>query len=155
MKKMSIAAAVVLAVAFSGCKPKDADIQKSLQAKEPAGITVSVTSGVASLNGEVADEAAKAGAEKIAADEKGVKSVSNNLTVHVEAPVFTPPVIAADDPLAASVKDAVKDHPTVTASVADGVIMLTGSIKKADLPKLMMNLQSLHPKKVDNKLTIN
>ena len=36
----------------------------------------------------------------------------------------------------------------------DGVITLTGEIKKDELKKLMPLLQSLKPKKVDNKATI-
>jgi hypothetical protein len=38
--------------------------------------------------------------------------------------------------------------------VADGVITLTGEISKASLPKLMMSLNALQPRKIDNKLTI-
>ena len=56
---------------------------------------------------------------------------------------------------ASNVTDAIKDHPTVKAEVKDGVITLTGEIKKDALKKLMPLLQSLKPKKVDNKLTVN
>lgn len=147
--KITLAAAFGLMVAFTGCKPKDADIQSAVQAKETTGITVSVNDGVATLTGEVADDASKMKAEEIAKGEKGVKSVMNNLTVAV-APIAAPVVVTADDPLANSVRDAVKDHPTVTATVANGVVTLTGSVKKADLPKLMMNLQSLKPKKIES-----
>jgi hypothetical protein len=52
-----------------------------------------------------------------------------------------------------AVRDATKDYPTVVATVADGVITLTGEISKASLPKLMMTLNSLKPKKIENKLT--
>ena len=40
------------------------------------------------------------------------------------------------------------------ADVKDGVVTLTGEIKKASLPKLMQSLMALKPKKVDNKLTV-
>ena len=154
LTKATFAVAFALAVAFTGCKAKDSDIQTSVQSKETTSVSVTVNDGVATLNGEVADEAAKMKAEEIAKGEKGVKSVVNNLTVAMPA-VMAPPVVAADDPLMMSVKDAVKDHPTVTASVADGVVTLSGTIKKAALPKLMMNLNSLHPKKINNNLTVN
>ena len=36
----------------------------------------------------------------------------------------------------------------------DGVVTLTGDIKRAELQKLMMTLHTLKPKKIDNKLTI-
>ena len=155
LTKATFAVAFALAVAFTGCKAKDSDVQTSVQSKETTSVSVTVNDGVATLNGEVADEAAKMKAGEIAKGEKGVKSVVNNLTVAMPAVMAPPVVVAADDPLMMSVKDAVKDHPTVTASVADGVVTLTGTIKKAALPKLMMNLNSLHPKKINNNLTVN
>ena len=154
LTKATFAVAFAIAVAFTSCKQKDSDIQSSVQSKETTSVSVAVNDGVATLSGEVADEAAKMKAGEIAKGEKGVKSVVNNLTV-VMAPVTAPVAVTADDPLMMSVKDAVKDHPTVNASVTDGVVTLTGTIKKADLSKLMMNLNSLHPKKINNKLTVN
>jgi osmotically-inducible protein OsmY len=53
------------------------------------------------------------------------------------------------------VADATKDFAGVTAAVNDGIVTLTGTIKKADLPKLMQSVSSLKPKKIENKLTVN
>jgi len=53
---------------FVACKPKDADLQAEIQAKETAGIIVTVAKGDVILTGEVADDAAKA--EEIAKAEK-------------------------------------------------------------------------------------
>jgi hypothetical protein len=53
------------------------------------------------------------------------------------------------------ITDAVKDFPGVTATVDQGVITLTGNITRDKLPKLMMSVNALHPKKVNNNLTIN
>jgi hypothetical protein len=64
-------------------------------------------------------------------------------------------VISADDSLKKMVPDATKDFPGVTASVDQGVITLTGNINRDRLPKLMMALNALHPKKINNNLTIN
>jgi hypothetical protein len=72
----------------------------------------------------------------------------------VAAPAPAPVVIAADDPLSKGVTDAIKDYPGVKADVKDGVVTLTGDIKRAELQKLMMSLHTLKPKKIDNKLTI-
>ena len=78
--------------------------------------------------------------------------MTNNISV---APAPQAPVeVTADDPLRTSVNDAIKDHPGVTASINDGVITLTGEIKKADLPTLMQKLNALKPKKIENQLTI-
>jgi hypothetical protein len=64
-------------------------------------------------------------------------------------------VISADDSLKKMLPDATKDFPGVTASVDQGVITLTGNINRDRLPKLMMALNALHPKKINNNLTIN
>ena len=64
-------------------------------------------------------------------------------------------VISADDSLKRMIPDATKDFPGVTASVDQGVITLTGTINRDRLPKLMMALNALHPKKINNNLTIN
>ncbi len=62
--------------------------------------------------------------------------------------------ISPNDSLTGMAKDAIKDYPGVTATVNDGVITLSGDITRAKLPKLMMAVQSTHPKKVVNNLTI-
>jgi predicted methyltransferase len=64
-------------------------------------------------------------------------------------------VISADDSLKRMIPDATKDFPGVTASVDQGVITLTGTIDRDRLPKLMMAINALHPKKINNNLTIN
>ena len=64
-------------------------------------------------------------------------------------------IISADDSLKRMIPDATKDFPSVTASVDQGVIILTGNIDRDRLPKLMKALNALHPKKINNNLTIN
>jgi hypothetical protein len=63
-------------------------------------------------------------------------------------------IISADDSLKNMITDATKDFPGVTATVDQGVITLTGNITRDKLPKLMMSVNALHPKKVNNNLTI-
>ena len=154
MKLLRVLPMFVLAgaLAFTSCKPKDADVkanvEKELQANPSTStVMVMVADGVATLSGEVADAAAQASAESTAKGVKGVKEVVNNTTV--AAPPPPPVAITADDPLSAAVKDATKDHPTVTATVADGVITVTGSIEKAKWTQLKAALDALNPKKVD------
>lgn len=148
--KFLMSMAIASSLFFVGCGPKDADLQTAIQAKEAPGITVAVAKGDVTLTGEVADEAAKAEAEKIAKAEKGAKSVINSLTIKPVVPV----VIAEDTTLSKNVGDAVKDFPTVKADVKDGVVTLTGEIKKASLITLIQHLSALKPKKIDNKLTV-
>jgi hypothetical protein len=65
-----------------------------------------------------------------------------------------PVVIATDDELIKNTKDVTKDFPGVTADVKDGEITLSGNITRERLQQLMMSLNALHPKKVNNNLTI-
>lgn len=154
-----LATAIVATAGFSSCKPKDADIKSAIEKKisatpEMAGTVVDVKDGVATLSGTCKDDACKNMCETEVKNIKGVKSVVNNCTVTPPPPPPAPVVINADEQLIKAVADAVKDFPTVKTAVKDGIITLTGTIKKEGLQKLMPALQSLKPKKVENQLTI-
>ena len=158
MKKIGrilVVLTMVSSVTFIACKPKDADIQKSVATAVAAypGVSVTVADGVATITGEVADEATKAAIETAAKAVKGVKSVSNSLTIPPPPP---PVVINPDETLQQTVGAAITalNLPRVTAAVKDGVVTLTGEIKKADLPTLMQKLNEMKPKSIENKLTI-
>lgn len=158
MKFIKILMTVFLmsSVVLIGCAPKDADIQANVEKKiqalpDASGVTVTVADGIATLSGEVKDPAV---AEQVTAevkDVKGVKSVVNNCTITPPPP---PVEVNNDTALSKGVMDAIKDFPTVTATVNDGEITLTGSIKRSDLQTLMQSLNSLSPKKINNQLTI-
>jgi hypothetical protein len=75
-------------------------------------------------------------------------------TATTDTTVQAPVKIEADDPLTRNVADATKDYPTVKTSVRDGIVTLTGEVKRTDLKKLMMAINELHPKKIDNQLVI-
>lgn len=139
-----------------GCAQKDTDIQKNVADKlnaqaEFTGISSSVNDGVVTLTGEVSQEATRTDAESAAKDVKGVKSVVNNITVAAPAP---PPPMADDAMLKQGVIDATKDFPTVTATVNNGEITLTGSIKRDRLDALMQSLNTLNAVRINNQLTI-
>jgi len=161
MKSIKIFSSVFLlmSVLFFSCAPKDSDIQVKVNERfttssELMGASASVADGVATLTGEVEDDAAKAEAETAAKDVKGVKSVVNNLTVTPPPPPPPPVAVNPDSNLSQGVTDATKDFPTVKASVNNGEITLTGSIQRADLQKLMQTLNTLNPSKINNQLTI-
>ncbi|MFL5744542.1 MAG: BON domain-containing protein [Niastella sp.] len=144
---------------LSACGPKDSKIQAAVETairNNPAvtGIAASVHDGVVTLSGECKDEASKSEVESEVAKVKGVKKVVNNCTVTPPPMQSAPVTIAQDDALLKNVKDAIKSYPGVNATVNDGVVTLTGDIKRVNLQKLMMSLQSLKPKKIDNQLTI-
>jgi osmotically-inducible protein OsmY len=144
---------------ISSCGEKDSTIQAAVESalnenKDLSGIAASVKDGVVTLTGECKDDMSKSSLESIVGKIKGVKQVVNNCTIAPPPPAPAPVVISEDDALTKSVKDATKDYPSVTASVKDGVITLTGDIKRNQLQKLMMTLHTLKPKKIDNQLTI-
>jgi len=62
--------------------------------------------------------------------------------------------INSDATLRTSVDNVLKSYDGVTADVKDGVVTLRGSIKQDDLQQLIMKVQELKPKKVENQLTI-
>ncbi|HVM90156.1 MAG TPA: BON domain-containing protein [Puia sp.] len=162
-KKPLKRAAILLSIFFllasiTSCGVKDSTIQEKISeatktTPELSSITSAVKDGVVTLSGEVKDDAAKATCETVIKAIKGVKSVASNITI---AP--PPPVQAitdsTDDALKKGVTDATKDFPSVKADVADGMITLTGDLKRNSLPKLLQSLSTLKPKKIDNKLTL-
>ncbi|RKR11979.1 osmotically-inducible protein OsmY [Flavobacterium sp. 90] len=158
MKVKSILLGLCLAFSLVACGPKDADIQKEIAAKISAlpGVDVTVKDGVATISGICKDEALKQNAESIVKGIKGVKSVVNNCEIAAPEPVATeaPVEINPDAVLTTSVNDVVKTYSGVTAAIKDGVVTLTGTIKKEQLPNLIKSVQELKPKKVENKLTI-
>ncbi len=145
---------IAFAVSLSACGPKDADLKTAADAALSAtpGVSARVTNGVATISGQFADAAAQASGEAAVKAVKGVKSVLDSATIMPPPP--PPVVISEDDALKTSLAGALKDFSTITADVKDGVVTLTGEIKKADLPKLMQAVTAMHPKKIENKAKI-
>ncbi|MCM0667793.1 BON domain-containing protein [Flavobacterium tyrosinilyticum] len=157
MKIKSMLLGMSFAFLLVACGPKDADIQKEITAKlsELPGVSVTVEKGVATISGTCKDDAFKQNAESIVKGIKGVKSVVNNCEIATPEPVVAAPVeINPDAVLTTSVNEVVKTYSGVTATVKDGVITLTGDIKRSQLQNLIKSVQELKPKKVENKLTI-
>lgn len=166
MKKiLAILAITAFTFSLPACKSKmkDADVKASAEtalAGNPDfnGLMVDVKDGVATISGEVKDASVQSAAQTAVGSVKGVKSVQNSTTVAPPPPPATPttaPVISADDALTKGVADALKDYPTVKATVKDGVVSVTGQSSAANWKKIKMALDALHPKKVDaSALTI-
>ncbi len=156
MKLKSAVFSLCLGFLLMACAPKDADIQKEIASKmsDMPEMQVSVTNGVATITGYCEDDACKEKCDNIAKGVKGVKSVVNNCVVVPPTPVAAPVEINSDQILVTSVAAATKAYSGVTASVENGVVTLTGDVKRSQLPGLMQAIQELKPKKVENKLTI-
>lgn len=145
-------------VLFS-CKVKDSDITTAISSLTTAipgvsGVTPDVKDGVVTISGAFPSDSAKSAYDAIVKGIKGVNTVTDNATILPPPPPPAPVVISPDSALQSGVADATKDYPSVQTSVSDGVVTLTGDIKRTDLQKLMESLHSLKPKKIVNNLTI-
>ncbi|HEU4551386.1 MAG TPA: BON domain-containing protein [Chitinophaga sp.] len=160
MKNILMACCLFAGLFLFACKPSDSKLQQAVNEKLTAtpGVSATVHDGVVTLNGEVNDENAKQTAEDAAKNVKGVKSVTNNITVQVPVPVPSPsPVsINPDDVLKHTLDStySAAGYSGVTVSVTDGEVTLEGKAKKSDLRKIMQAAQEAKPKKVHNKLTL-
>jgi hypothetical protein len=75
-------------------------------------------------------------------------------TTTQEQKTDAPVVVNADDQLRTGVAAVTAAYPGVTADVKDGVITLRGNVKREDLQNIIMKVQELRPKKVENQLVI-
>jgi hyperosmotically inducible periplasmic protein len=146
--KISLAAALMIAVAFTSCKPKDADIQAGIETAfkaDPKASTtkVEVKEGVVTLSGECADADCKANCEKLAAAVKGVKPpVVNNCTVKPVVAVPASTAVVMDAKVMQTIKDGLKDIKGVVADFATGKAVLSGEVSAADRMKIMQMMAS-------------
>ena len=147
--KFALMAAVMLAVGFTSCKPKDSDVQasivKALAADAGAANTkVEVKDGVATISGECKDDACKTACAKMVGEVKGVKSVVNNCTT---VPAVAPPASMTTSSLDAAtqqkVKDGLKDMVGLALQGFSGKgAIINGSTNAAGKVKLMQMLAS-------------
>lgn len=136
-------------------KPNDTEIKSKVETAiaNPA-VSVDVKEGAVTLSGTVADDATKASAETAAKSVQEAKSVTNAISVTPPPPPPAPVVIAADPALVSGLATVEKTFKGVKTEVKDGVVTLTGSVKRDELPKVMQAVMALRPKNVENKLTI-
>lgn len=148
-------AALMTASIFAACGGRsDDELRTAAEAalrSEPttANVQVEVTDAVATLSGEVPDDAAKARASELAKVE-GIQSVKNDVTV-AAAP---PPVASPDDAsLRTKIEEALKANNCVGVSVdvRDGVATLNGSIDQQKGLECLMAAKVI-TNDVENKL---
>jgi len=148
LSKVLMGIAVMATLALVSCKPSDADVKAKIEAAikaDPmmAGAVVDVKDGVATISGEVKDEACKALCEKTLGAIKGVKSLVNNCTVTPPPPPPPASVTATvtDPKLQDAVKAIIKDIPGVSITgFSDKGVILAGDISKANNMKLKQAL---------------
>lgn len=157
-----MACLLLMGITLYSCGPNDAKIKQEVTSKLAATAptaTAEVSKGVVTLTGEVPDDAAKASAEEATKAVKGVKSVTNNLTV-TPPPVAPPPPpveISPDEKIRLSVDSAINAAGVtgVISTIANGEVTLTGEVASKDaLKKAVEAAHQAKPKKVNNKITI-
>ncbi len=141
----------LFSLTFAQCssKPNDQQIQDSVTAKlqvDPSLNTIeaSVIDGIVTLNGQCEGNDCSAKAQSIAAEVDGVQSVTNNITMNTDT----------DLTLRTSVQAIISKYVGVQADVADGAVVLRGTINKDQLQPLMNELEALQPKSLDNQLAV-
>lgn len=113
-------------------------------------VKVEVKDSVATVSGEVKDDAARAKAAELAKVE-GVTAVVNNVTVIPAAP----PLASADDEtLKTKVSEALKESACgdVEVEVSEGVVTLKGTVTQEKFAGCVMAANQAKPKKVENLL---
>lgn len=156
-----IVATILSAAILISCKGKqsDAEIKASIDEKIAKnegmkGLAATVNNGVVTLSGECPTEECRKDCADAVKGISGVKSVDNNIKV---ANVSTEPAaveVSGDETLKSSVNDVVKKYNGVEAEVKDGVVTLRGEIKRDKLQDLIVSLNELKPRKVENELVI-
>lgn len=155
LKKILWAFALMGTLNFSltSCKnePKDSDLVTKAKSVIPEGVTIDVKKGVATLSGEYNDNDAKQSTENAVKAIPGIKSVEDNATVKSESGDV---VVSVDSVLKSKVNDILKGYTGVTADINDGVVTLNGELNRSELPRLMQAINTLQPKKIEQKLLL-
>ena len=143
------------------CKPSDEKITAAVKTALTANpalapVVASVKDGVVTLTGEVETVELKALAESSLTGLKGLKSITNSLTVKPQGPTAEELKKMADDALLNKVKENFSTYKVegISATVTDGVVTLTGEISRANLQNAMKAAMESGAIKVENQMTI-
>lgn len=132
---------------------KDPEIQTAITSEtqtnpDLAGVTATVVKGVVTLTGQCPNEDCRKKAEKAIKKIDGVKDVTNNIMI------TTAEEVTPDKELKENTEKIMSDYKGVQAVVSDGVITLRGQVKENKLQQLIMDLNALRPKRIDNQLVV-
>lgn len=155
MKTILVCLCLALALTLMGCGKSDADlttaVNDKLKAEKIEGVTVEVKEGVATLKGEVADQATLDKVKALKVD--GVKEIKS-ADVKVK-PTPVPQMASGNDD---EVKKKIEENWTkagctgASVVVKDGTATGTGTVPKGKLAQCVQAAQEAKPGKFDNKL---
>jgi hyperosmotically inducible protein len=115
---------------------------------ELQSVSASVSDGVVTLIGNCRTEEDRERAEKAVEKIDDVKDVINNITITNNV------TVTSDGDLRDQVDKVVKKYKRVQAQVDNGIITVRGNLDKDDLQQMMMDLNGLRPKRIDNQLVV-
>ena len=149
LKPFIAIAFIIISAVSCNKKPNDKEIQdnvtKALQSNQNyATVNSTVKNGTVTLTGMCKGENCAADIEKNIKDVSGVQKVENNISKDE----------STDLTMRTSVQSILTKYSGVQADVANGVIVLRGTIDRGNLQSLMSELSSLHPDKIDNQLLV-
>ncbi len=139
-----------LLIASCNSNPNDEDILKdvndSLQAgKNTQTVNAAVKNGTVTLNGTCEGDDCVAEIEDKIRNVDGVKTIQNNVSM---APQDT------DLTLRTQVQSIIINYSGVQAEVANGIVVLRGTIDRGQLQPLLSELNDVNVLKIDNQLVV-
>ena len=157
-KRFVMATGIMVTLFLISCKPNDQHIKSAIEEKLNSvpymkKVSANVRNGEATIAGICNDAACVANCENLTRHVKGVKSVISHLKM-ADTPVQQSIIYQPDDSLLLAVNDAVKNYRTIQAEVKNGVITLSGQIRKKEVRKLITRLHSLNPVNIENNMAV-
>jgi len=157
----SLSLTIAFLIFLIGCKPSDEKITAAVKTSLSTNVslsqvTSSVKDGFVTLTGEVETEEQKALAESSLAGIKGVKGISNGITIKLKGPSSEELQKGADDAMLSKVNANFTTYKVegITATVSGGIVTLTGEIKRENLQNAMKAAMESGASKVENQMTI-
>lgn len=140
-----------------GCttKPDDTTLKAKVESalNNPA-ILVEVKDATVTISGSVATETDKMEADSVARSVEAVEIVTNLLTVTPSQDEAFELNYADDSTLLKGLAIVKKNFRSVSATVQGGIITLSGTVDKDEIPRVMQAVMALKPKDVVDKFTV-
>lgn len=147
---------VLVGLGFQSCKQNDQKLQTDVENMIKgtySDINASVKDGVVTLTGTLNSDAERNAVENTVRSIKNVKSVVNNITVKQPMPEVK---VDTDATILSRITSQLNMDPyrDVKVQVINGEVILTGSLKRADLQKVMQIANEANAKKVTNNINL-
>lgn len=160
MKTIFFRSATMISLCFlllmSACQSNDQKISRQITDKVDSvapHVTVHVENGIATLKGQVRNQAIRSTVDSLTKSVKGVKSIIDS----IESLQGLPPVsVSTDQALKHTIDSTLqaRDIQGVNVEVSNDTVILTGEVKKKDTQTIMEIAHTAQPEKVINQLSV-